>query len=201
MDETTAYLAGVVCGAATSIYPWVKFYFERRDKRIEQTGRIEEANKRAAVEAELAAIRRRAPNASPMIGVSVRRFNGVQIEALKPGTFVWYPAGGTQLLCFICEEVPEDLAAGTPVILVVENFGAVAYQISVTMKSEERVVIQELHSEGAEDLLAIVYPYHPELHGTFQALDVAFLRADGVRDVHQYHTRHGMRVLQRIDPD
>jgi hypothetical protein len=196
--ELTSYTTGVLTGALAAIYPWVKLLLERRDKNAEREAKEKAEAKVAAAEAKLAAMKRRAPALNPVIGISPRKFNGVQIEMNEPGKFARFPAGQAQLLCFTREEVERNVEAGKPVFLLVENFGAETFEITIK-KNHETLVIQELQDE-ADGLLAVCYPYMPDKHGAVEMLEVGFLRADGSRDVHHYETRHGVRRIRRLDP-
>jgi hypothetical protein len=111
----------------------------------------------------------------------------------------WHVTLGN-VLSFQRNEVGSECPAGNPVILVVDNTGESARGIVVKLDGEEISLKREADLNDAHGLYFLEYPYAPEKRGQEQRIAVSFETQNGVQDTHRYITRHGFRVLQRINP-
>jgi hypothetical protein len=155
--------------------------------------RAETATQKA--ELELKQIRRRGD--APFLKPSDLRFNALYVGATN-NEIRFFPAGEPSMLCAFREEV--ELEDGRSVIFVVENVGKAAPSVSLKLDGEAISVQREADMDHAHGLQFLVYPYHKSKHGKEQILTLSFESASGVQDSHRYLTRHGFRVLHRIDP-
>jgi hypothetical protein len=198
-DSPLIVVCAFALGAATGILPWVQLYFSRRDQhRAEQRQAAAEAHE-AVSKAELEALKRRSLDNVPFLAVSGEDFGWVHAEGEQQGEKFGGFAGAPQLLCFNREQVERNLAPGEWVVLVLENQGAEADQMSMTLDGEN-VLMRRNEREGAEWLILFAYPYFPEMHGKEQTVQLRFLARDARIETHRYITIHGCRSLRRVDP-
>lgn len=196
---TVTIFAAFYVASAAAIVGWVGLFFQRRDKRLEKQARLKAEQKQAHAESELATIRRRSLELRPYLGVSDRRFNGVQFESSQPGRDIWLSAIHPNLLCSHRDQVPSDLPAGQAVVLALENEGQRAVEAIVTVAGAHAQLIEPVNAEAA-GLLLLSYPYRPDQHGKEEVVELSFLAVSGVRDTQRYITKHGHAFLWRIDP-
>jgi hypothetical protein len=86
------------------------------------------------------------------------------------------------------------------VFFLVDNAGEAARGMIVKLDGETISLKREADDDDSRGLLYLEYPYKPEKHGKEQTLLLSFETRSGVQDTHRYLTRHGFRVLDRIDP-
>ena len=58
----------------------------------------------------------------------------------------------------------------------------------------------EAAMQNARGRIFLEYPYEKVLHGKEQQITVSFETDDGIQDTHLYSTKHGFRILARVDP-
>jgi hypothetical protein len=150
----------------------------------------------AAAEKELKEIRRRGD--APFLKPSAELFNllyydmgGGKVNPLPPG-------GYRGMLCKLLNEV--QLNDGEEVIFVIDHSGANARGVSLKLDEKPIALGREADMGGARGRYYLVYPYEKVKHGKEQIISLAFETENGVQDTHRYLTRHGFRVLHRIDP-
>lgn len=199
-DWWRGFFTGMVFPAIGLILSLVSLWFQRRDKLRERREKEGERTARSKAEAELRMIDRRSFDKAPYFAVAETRFNSLALEPNDPEskTILLTPKH-THLLSFFREEVADNLDAGQAVILVVENKGRHAGDLTLKLDGED-VLLKQAAVDAAAQLFVICYPFRPELRGKVQALELGFLRTDGARDVHRYAMEHGVRTLVRTDP-
>ncbi|HEY5346337.1 MAG TPA: hypothetical protein VIK62_08345 [Verrucomicrobiae bacterium] len=136
---------------------------------------------------------------APFLVVSDKAFNGLYVAAEK-GQGQFWPPGDKTLLCWMRDEVDRKTGEGETVILVVENLGKAARRVSIKLDGKTISLDKEMEMEGANDLPFFRYAYSPVLHGKEQKLTIEFETSAGIQDKHIYLTKHGCRILKRIDP-
>ena len=110
------------------------------------------------------------------------------------------PAGSPNVLCLRREAVPNDLPAGTPVFLIVENLGESARRVRAVLGGRSVSLASEPGISAAQGFSFITYNCVPSELGKPQVLELFFETISGHQDTHLYQTVHGKRILQRIDP-
>jgi len=146
---------------------------------------------------ELKAIIRRgdAPYFSPSDAV----FTSIAVYNESGGIMGWFAKNGNVLNRFR-KEVVNDFPIGWPVVFPVDNIGEPARSIMMKLDGEEIPLKREAHKDDSNGLLFLEYAYKPEKHGKEQIITISFETRNGVQDTHRYITRHGFRILKRIDP-
>jgi hypothetical protein len=185
--------------AAAAILGWWNFFFARRDKRAAESKERKSAGERAAAEAELLKIKRRAPATGPYFVASDRRFTLLTFIANKNGGIATVRAGGDQMLDYRRSEVP-PLRPGQVVFFILENDGAAATEVFFELDGMQ-ATMEEAQNAPCVGLLVLMYPYDPAKSGQRQTLIVRFMTYDGARDEHRYEIIHGQRWLRRIEPN
>jgi hypothetical protein len=181
-----AISTGVAAVAAAVTTYWA--FTERRSKIAARAAQ-------AAAELELKNIKRRAQ--APFLKPSNDRFNAIY-HNLGGGKVAFVSVGQKFLLSDFLNEVEAN--DGDEVFLVVENSGAGARGISVKLDGKPISLSREAEMENARGRIYLVYPYEKSKHGKDQIISLSFESDTGLQDTHQYITRHGFRVLRRIDP-
>lgn len=178
-DEAVALVVMAVIEAVTL------FYFFR------------EKSAKDRAERELKEIKRRGD--APYFAPCDKIFGQLYFNTEKDGVHCWLDDSGN-VLCYMRGEVENSCPPGTPVIFVVENLGEQARSVNVKLDGEEIAFKQEADINNANGLQFFEYPYQSEKRGKEQTISISFETRNGVQDVHRYVTRHGFRILQRIDP-
>ena len=104
------------------------------------------------------------------------------------------------MLCYCRNEVDQVGAIGKPVIFVISNRGDAADKLRISLVGKPLEIVHEPAIDAAHGLVAFAYDYDPAMHGRDMVLEVWFQSRSGFEDTHRYRTRHGFRVLERIDP-
>lgn len=190
--NTLATILGILSGWAVAAFGWIKWLHELREKRAERAAKQK-------AEAELREIHRRSAERCPYFSLFDGRFNMITAPSDELGQLDSLSPNSGSVLCFWCDEVDRSIKSGAAIHLLVENQGCTAYEIAVTLDAEP-VKFLEVQTYESHVLNAIKYAYRPEHHGAEQTLEIQFLAEDGVRDRHRYVTKHGFRILKRIDP-
>jgi hypothetical protein len=181
-----AISTGVAAVAAAVTTYWA--FTERRAKIAARAAQV-------AAELELKSIQRRAQ--APFLKPSADRFNAIY-HNLGGGKATFVSVGQKFLLSDFREEVEAN--DGDEVFFVVENSGAGARGISVKLDGKPIRLSREAEMENSGGHIYLVYPYEKSKHGKDQIISLSFESDTGLQDTHQYTTRHGFRVLRRIDP-
>ena len=197
MSPLERFAADVIVFLAGSI-GWIKFWFEIREKRREKVAKEKAEASAAKANAELLAIRRRGE--APYLSLSAERFGHLYYSTGKPGEMGMWSCGDVNVLSDVRDEVGEEMEAGDPVILVVENTGQATRRTSIKLDAKPIKFVQEPKFQGANDRHFLEYAFVPELRGKEQVIQIQFEAVSGVQDTHLYLTEHGRRVLHRIDP-
>lgn len=178
-------------GWAAAALGWVGMFLQRRDKVKERTAKED-------AERKIATLERRAPENRPLYKIAPQRFNSVKMVADgKLG--VWSPRLSGRLLSWEREEVHSEMPAREHVLLLVEHLGAPAYEVVATIAGLP-AAFEPAEIDDGKRVYAIQYAFDPANRGERQEIKFAFLAANGARDVHTYATKHGFRMLERIDP-
>lgn len=176
-----------VIGMGTGVILWL--VGRRKSKRTEA-----ENAKMAEI---LAKIKREAE--APYLVPSDTRVNLVFDEG-EPGHVGFYSWANGNLLCTGREEVSESMPAGKEVIFLIENTGKPARACVIELDGKEIALRREPKMKDAHGLQFLAYPFDPSLRGKPQKLSLTFKTHTGFQDTHIYMTRHGCRVLVRIEP-
>ena len=150
-----------------------------------------------AAEKKLAEIKRRA--SAPYLICSETAFNHLYVRKSASDLQAW-SAGARDLLCFLRDEVDRTTPSGETIGLVIDNLGQSARAIAVRIDGERVAFQREADFQGSHGLYFFTYPYVPEKHGKDQIVTLNFESDDGIQDTHKYITKHGIRILRRIDP-
>lgn len=180
-------IATAVAAVAASVTTYWAFT-ERRAKIIARAAQ-------AASELELKNIQRRAH--APFLKPSDDVFNAIY-HNVGEGKVAFIPYGEKALLCNSRNEV--EASDGDEVIFIVENLGAAARGISVKLEGKPISLRREADMQYAGGRIYLVYPYTKLKHGQDQIITLSFESETGIQNIHKYVTRHGIRVLKRIDP-
>jgi hypothetical protein len=183
-------IAVSIGGWLTATFVWFKWLHEVREKRLERAAKEK-------AEGDLRQIRRRGD--APYLEPSATFFTGINFIFEKDEHRLWQ-AGGPKILSFQRDEVSSELPPGQPIIFVVNNAGESARGVVVKLDGAAIALKMEADVNDSHGLYYLEYPYEPEKHGREQALVLSFETRSGVQDIHRYITRHGFRVLKRIDP-
>ena len=149
-------------------------------------------------EEELKQIKRR--SAAPFLTASDAAFNGLHFPGEEPGKIGFCPAGSGAVLCFMRDEVGEDLETGDPVFFVIENHGSPARSVKLILDGKPIRLQQEPDFESSNELQFLRYEFDREKFGKSQRLELTFEADSGLQDSHVYELLHGVRSLKRIDP-
>ena len=169
----------------------VTTYWAFTERRSKITARAAQA----AAELELKNIQRRAH--APFLKPSSDKFNAIY-HNLGGGKVAFVSCGDKSLLCDFRDEVEAN--DGEEVFFVVENLGASARGISVKLDGKPISLKREADMQNSGGRIYLVYPYEKSKHGLEQVITLSFESETGVQDTHKYITRHGFRILKRIDP-
>jgi hypothetical protein len=181
----TEIICGFVVTALLGALGWVKFFFERRDKRIAET-----ALKAAREEMERASNRADAPLFTPTTArqESFRRSQGE--------SWNWR---NENLLSPMRAETPKTMPPGTLVVLPISNFGEGVRSVAVALDGVPIRVVR--YTDGTPEIWGLLeYPHDPAVHGKRQTITFRFESEHGVHRLHHYETEHGRNTLTRIDP-
>lgn len=194
MDGTTlALVAGLVVSFLAAVFGWVRWLHELGEKRRERAARQD-------AEAKLALMRRRSLAECPYFSLYDELPDMLILPKDGTGEVNAILDGSPHLLSCSRNEVGPEVEEGDPVLLLIENNGQRAQEVSVTLDNKpiEFMHVEE-HSTG-QRIPVFSYPYRLEMLGREQTLTVSFLSVSGARDTHRYLTKHGVRFLRRIDP-
>jgi hypothetical protein len=180
-------IATAIAAVAASVTTYWAFT-ERREKIAARAAQ-------AAAQLELKNTQRRAH--APFLKPSTDRFNAIY-HNLGNGKVSFVSVGHKSLLSDFRDEV--EAKDGDEVFFVVENLGASARGISVKLDGKPITLSREAEMENSRGRIYLVYPYEKSQHGNNQIISLSFESDTGAQDTHQYITRHGFRVLRRIDP-
>lgn len=176
---------------AAAILGWAKWLHELRAKHSER-----KAKEKA--ELELKSIHRRSLEICPYFTISDHRFNMLMFRGDEPGQHLALTGFEADVLCEDRLEIkPSEVPDGSEVFLLVENIGRAGVEVRTIM---EGVPVRRACFDKVPGLFAFRYPYLHALHGKEQVIELSFLAMNGVRDTHRYRTKHGVRLLERIDP-
>jgi hypothetical protein len=195
-------LLGVIIGAvptgAAALLGWAKWLHELREKNRERGAKEKERGAKERAEAQLREIQRRSTKSTPYLAPSRHKFNGLDWHNPADGKHYWVSAGTRNLLCFLTEVINEEMPEGDEVMLLLENRGSSAQEIEVKMAGQN-VEFFSMEDDGVRHP-CIAYKYDPAKRGQEQIVEVSFLAENGFRDTHRYLTKHGFRILKRVDP-
>jgi hypothetical protein len=156
-----------------------------------------EKSSKDCAEKELKIIKRRGE--APFLQPSATPFQFIEFIFEKDERRMWTP-NEQNVLCFVRDEVTENLAPENAVVFVVDNVGEPARCVVVKLDGEVIALKREIDGHYSQGLLYLEYAYKPQKRGKEQTITISFETRSGVQDTHQYITRHGFRVLRRIDP-
>ena len=177
---------------ATAVVGWVGLLYQAHQHGVAKT-RADKA------EREMRENKRRALDVCPYFAVSTMPFSAMMIAGSKPGEMVMVTDHQPYVLSFGRDEVGNEIQAGYAVILIIENHGREGNELTLSLDGGE-LSLEHSIDPGSEVQFAFVYPFNPAKRGQVQRIELRFLRTDGVRDVHVYETKHGMRYLRRVEP-
>lgn len=199
MSERVQMISALWLSCCAAVFGWLKWLFELREKRKERNAKEQEKAAKERAEAELKIIRRRALETAPYLAPAEERFNGIEVKDLEDGKFYWFPAGHLRVLSAFRDEVDkQNVKTGMKVYLIVSNRGSNAEEVRFTLDGQP--CRMDAVDARAFQLNGLIYIYDAALHGKEQVIEMNFLAPNGVRDTHRYRTRHGVRILKRIDP-
>ncbi|ACB75326.1 hypothetical protein [Opitutus terrae] len=192
----------IVCAAfpptAAAVVGWWHLYFARRDKRIAEERQAKAEKERSECEKELREIRRRSLQNAPYFTLSETVLARIEYRP-KPTRVSFLLTTSGNVLTAFREEVTSDMPDGTDVCLLVENRGADGLEVSANIDGRELTIFRALNQDN-EHIHIFRYVFATVLRSQTQKISISFLGPSGVRDVHTYETKHGVRFLRRIDP-
>jgi hypothetical protein len=158
---------------------------------------IWEHSARKRSDKELAEIKNRGD--APFLTISDANFQMLYHKLEQHEVKVWRALQGN-VLCYLRNEVDQELQKGDWVIFVIDNAGESARTIIAKLDNEEIALKQEIDFDNSQGLYFLEYAYNPENRGKKQHLTISFETKSGAQNTHTYITRHGQRLLKRINP-
>lgn len=193
--ETIILICTTITGWLAAAFAWIKWLYEIREKRKEKKEKEKEKAAKEKAETELQEIRRRGDG--PYLVPNDAYFNALYIHN-GPGQVGFMQPGYPSLLCADRQEVSQDIEE--PVTFLVENTGKAVRAVTIKLDGEEIHIEKEADMQDAHGFQFLVYPYYKDKHGKEQTITISFESSNGVHDTHHYKTRHGFRILKRVDP-